>query len=186
VPPRRPRQADANRIAGARFEAMLVHRAHLCGYLPIKQHLTFRYLKGGRVLAMRAELDFSLVGRAGQVAFVDTKSFDASRVPKSALDRNQVARAYRYNLWNVPAGFVVELRRLGRVVFFTGRRVHLLRAGESLGLADGVDLGPAETFALDGVFTGAQALGLQAQLRAEVVDGPPGVVEAAGVGRLAP
>lgn len=135
-----------NRIAGARFEAVFVHRAGVTGHLAIKQHLQHRYLPGGKAQAFKSELDFSLIEKTGRISFLDCKSFGTHKVAKSQLDASQVSRAVLYNQYNVPAGFVVELRPLGKVVFFSGMKVWRLPRGKSLTIDDGAYLGPSASF----------------------------------------
>jgi hypothetical protein len=144
--------ANENRLAGARFEAVFVHRAGVSGYLAIKQHLQHRYLPGGRAQAIKSELDFSLIEKTGRVSYIDCKSFGTHRVAKSQLDKAQISRAALYNQWSVPAGFVVELRPLGKVVFFSGLQFWRLPKGKSLGLEDGKLLGPSATFRFDAIW----------------------------------
>lgn len=139
-------QAQANRLAGARFEKALEHFARMQGMLVVRQPLAFRWRRGGRATAIRAELDYALVTRAGQVTWADAKSWGQPRYPRSALTPHQVARACTYNQHNVPAGFIVEFRCVDAVVFFTGQKAHSLRPGQSLAPHDGLLLGSCQRF----------------------------------------
>ena len=134
-------QAEHNRLAGARFEKTFEHFARLAGLLVVRQPLAFRWRQGGKAVAIRAELDYALVSRQGQVGWFDTKSWGGKAYPRSALTVHQVARAYTYNRYNVPSGFVVEFRALDAVVFFSGRMAQALTKGRSLAPDDGLYLG---------------------------------------------
>lgn len=120
--------------------------------LVARQPLAFRYSRGGRAIALRAELDFALITPQGRVAYVDAKSCSGKSYPRSALTPHQVRRAYVYNQYNVPSGFIVEFRQHDAVVFFCGLRAHALRAGQSLQPADGLHLGHSLRFSLRPVF----------------------------------
>lgn len=142
----------ANRKKGLQFETLLMHRAAASGMLAIKQDLTFRYLAGGKIQPRKSELDFSLLTRCGRVAYVDAKAFGGDSFYKSALDKDQVARARMYNTWNVPAGFVVLLEGLSEVFFFTGADVAFCGERRKMRAEHGVRLGTESGFFLDRIF----------------------------------
>lgn len=139
-------QANKNRIAGKRFEQMFQHRAQLSGLLCVRNEPAFRWMPGGKVRPVKSELDFTLVTRMGQTAFVDTKSFDTERTNRSALSPAQVQRAYRYNLWRLAAGFVIEFVPLGQVYFFSGIQMHCLPSGQPILPSSGILLGASSSF----------------------------------------
>jgi hypothetical protein len=145
-------QPEQNRLCGARFERALEHFARIEGMLVVRQPLAFRYRAGGKAVAMRAELDYALVTPHGQVAYVDTKSWAQKSYPRSALTLHQVARAYTYNRYKVPSGFIVEFRAHDAVVFFSGFVVQALAKGRSLGPDDGLFLGSCRRFSPGALF----------------------------------
>jgi hypothetical protein len=117
-----------------------------------KNELSYRYLRGGKILPIRADLDFRILRRDGRVAYIDTKSFDGLGFTYSQIDRNQLHRALVYQEFNVPAGFVVWLQKMDQVVFYSGRCLYNRGSGSRFTVRDGVLLGPSLTFGLDGVF----------------------------------
>jgi hypothetical protein len=146
-------RSQKNRLSGAHFEAVLVHRAGCCGLWAIKQPLSFRYLPGGKIRPMRSELDFALVRRDGKIAYIDCKSFEGRSFARSTLNRAQVARAAAWNAYNVPAGFVVHLRAADLVVFYSGMQIAKSLRGSGFGADDGLVLGRAVDFVFGSVFS---------------------------------
>ncbi|RYF12620.1 MAG: hypothetical protein EOO40_00820 [Deltaproteobacteria bacterium] len=145
-------QVTANKDKGAHFEAVLQHRAGVTGFLAIRQHLSFRYLRKDKIQPIRAELDFSIVRRDGKIVYVDCKCFDTQRLQRSQLNPFQVKRALKYNHWGVPSGLVVHFTSLGVVVFYTGLQLSKMVLGTSLAPGDGIKLGCPSTFDLEPIF----------------------------------
>lgn len=112
-----------NKEQGAFFERVFEHAAAMQNILAQKQPLAFRYLRGGKVLPIKAELDFSLVSRSGQIAFIDTKAFAGTHFTYSQLNEAQLRRATRYNEWGIASGFVVLFVGSGEVAYFEGLAV---------------------------------------------------------------
>ena len=144
--------ANANKNEGLHFEAVLVHRATLTGIWAHKQALSFRYLRAGKILPLRSELDFALINRQGCVCYCDTKSFVGHSFARSALSATQLARSVRYCSYNVPSGFIVYLRGAGLVSFYPGWLIDRAPKGSSFTAEDGRVLGSLQTFTFDAVF----------------------------------
>lgn len=134
-------QIHKNRIGGDGFEKSFVHRAHLTDHWPIKQPLAYRFLRGGKKQAMRAELDFSLINRDGKIAYVDCKVVSADYFLKTRMQPFQVHRAFQYNLRNVVSGFVVYFPACNAVSFYTGLQLHLVAPKTRFAPDDGIPLG---------------------------------------------
>jgi hypothetical protein len=145
-------QAEANRKKGAYFEHVFQHRAGVTGFLAIRQHLSFRYLRKDKIQPIRAELDFSLIRKDGKICFIDCKSFATPRLLRSQLNPFQVTRAHKYNMWQVPSGLVVLFDKLEQVVFYTGLQLSRMAKGDSLAPEDGILLGSPLTMNLDLIF----------------------------------
>jgi len=141
-----------NKAQGARFEALFAARCGVDGLKALKNPLSFKYLPGGRIQPIRADLDFRVLRRDGRVCYVDTKSFDEEAFTFSQLETHQIQRAMQYDSFKVPAGFVVLLRPLDRVfyypahvIFCHGPRTRFLPShGHPLGLS--LSFGPGLIF----------------------------------------
>jgi len=112
-----------NKNQGAFFEKIFEHMAATQNVLPQKQHLAFRYLRGGKMLPIKTELDFSIVSKTGQVAYIDLKTFAGAHFTFSQLDTTQLKRAVRYNEWGVCSGFVVHFVGTNEVAYFAGQDI---------------------------------------------------------------
>jgi hypothetical protein len=145
-------RSQKNRLSGAHFEAVLVHRAGCCGLWAIKQPHAYRWLPGGKIRPMRCELDFAIVRRDGKVSYADCKNFEGTSFARSALNKAQVARAAAWNAYKVPAGFIVHLRAADAVVFYSGMQIAKSLRGSSFKVGDGLLLGSAQTFGFDPIF----------------------------------
>lgn len=144
--------AKHNRDAGAQFESLLVCRAGACGMKALKNELSFRYLPGGKIRPMRSDLDFRVLRQDGRIAYLDCKNFDAISFTYSQIDKHQLQRALAYEHWHVSAGFVVWLKPLRQVVFYSGQTLWRRGPGKRFRAEDGVALGDSYTFDLTGVF----------------------------------
>lgn len=141
-----------NRIKGAQFESLLICRAGASGMKALRNELSFRYQRGGKIRPIRADLDFRVLRKDGRIAYVDTKSFNALSFTYSQIDHHQLRRALCYQEYNVPAGFVVWLEPLRQVVFYSGRTLWNHGARTRFGPKHGILLGDSYTFSLAGVF----------------------------------
>lgn len=141
-----------NKAEGAFFERILEHMAATQGVLAQKQPLAFRYLRGGKVLPIRTELDFSLINRQGRIAFVDTKLFAGDYFTFSQLDPTQLRRATRYNEWGIPSGFVVRHAGSNEVAYYSGEVVASHGPRTRFAPAMGVRLGTLLHFAVAPIF----------------------------------
>jgi hypothetical protein len=148
----KPHSVDNNRLCGKRFEATVLHRARVSGYLCIKNPLAFQPIGNGKSVAVPAELDFTLCNGRGQVAFVDAKVINRKSIPRSLFKSHQVLRSYKYNCSRVPSGFVVLFQPLGQVYFISGLQMYTARPGESVPAASGVLLGGELDFKLGSIF----------------------------------
>lgn len=147
------KQIASNKHAGAAFERIFLWRASIGGLLAQKNELSFRYAHGGKVVPIRTNLDFTLIDRDGRHAYCDTKSFDKPHLTLSMIDKHQLARALTYAKWNVAAGFVVWLKPLGRVVYFSGALLGQVRPRSRVLHSAGVDLGSYADFSLLPIFS---------------------------------
>lgn len=145
-------RANQNRIKGAQFESLLVCRAGASGMKALKNELSFRYLPGGRIKPIRADLDFRVLKGDGRVAWVDCKSFDAISFTYSQIDKHQLQRALAYQQYMVPAGFVVWLEPLRQVVFYSAQCLWRRGPGARFRAEDGMGLGDSYGFDLSSIF----------------------------------
>jgi len=125
---------------------MFIARAGVDGLKALKNHLSFKYLPGGRIQPIRADLDFRVLRRDGRVAYVDTKSFDAAFFTFSQLEPHQIQRALQYDAYSVPAGFVVYLKPLGQVYYYPAHAVISKGPRSRFAPKDGHLLGAAYAF----------------------------------------
>lgn len=146
------RQTDINRLKGAHFERMLQASAAQSRMLALKNELTFRYLRGGKIRPVRADLDFRVLRPDGRVAYVDCKVRAGDSMLCSGLDRAQVKRAVHYAQWRVPSGFVVFFEGAQVVCFFSGALLMRRALTGRLAPRDGRLLGGPLSFLLHGVF----------------------------------
>lgn len=137
-----------NRDQGLLFESMFKDRAQINGMLAEKNHLTARYLPGGRVKVVKSELDYRLINQSGRIGYFDCKSFIGDSFTYSQIDPDQLDRALKYEYWNIPSGFIVWLRSINKVVWFKGTVIQRKGARASFGPEDGVLLGTIENFDL--------------------------------------
>jgi hypothetical protein len=144
-----------NKEQGAFFERVFEHAATMQGILAQKQPLAFRYLRGGKVLPIKAELDFSLVSRASQMAFVDTKAFAGSHFTYSQLNETQLKRATRYNEWGIASGFVVLFVGSSEVAYFEGQAVAKAGPRTRFEASAGLRLGSLTSLKVSSIFEAA-------------------------------
>lgn len=119
----------------------------------MKNELAFRYLRGGQIKPIRADLDFRILRRDGRVAFVDCKSFTTDRFAYSQISPDQLRRALCYQSYNIPSGFVVWLHSARQARFYSGQTIHRRGPGSSFRPEHGVLLGGLYDFSLGKIFT---------------------------------
>lgn len=141
-----------NKNQGAFFERVFEVQAKRALMLCQKQALAFRYLKGGKILPVRAELDFSLINQAGQVCYVDCKTFAGDKFTFGQLNETQLKRAVRYNAWGIPSGFVVHFLGTGDVYYYMGQEVARLGPRTRFDARNGRKLGVLMRFDLNLIF----------------------------------
>lgn len=146
------KQTAVNKAKGARFEAILQWRAMTLGMKALKNELTFKYLKGGKVQPIHADLDFRILRRDGRVCYVDCKSWQGDRFTWSQLDMQQYARACQYEDFNIPAGFVVHFSGTDAVCFYSATLLKQHGPGSRFTAAQGVLLGQVTDFDLEPIF----------------------------------
>lgn len=136
--------APKNRKRGADFEEIFKRIAGFQHVLVLHNWLTARYTfyKGSTHLqVVKGELDFRMIKRNGDVAYIDCKCYQDVKFNYSMLDEHQINRAVLYNEWNVPSGFVVMFVPVNRLVFFTGQMIAKKGPGNSFGYQEGILLG---------------------------------------------
>lgn len=146
------RRVTKNKHAGSQFEKLFEHRAQLTGLLVLRNELSFRYQGGGKMLPIRADLDYRVCQKNGQVGFFDLKCFDAAYFTYSQITLHQLQRARIYENYNVPAGFVVCFRPLAQVVYYSGGVLTRKGPRSRFTPEDGVLLGSTAYFDLRLVF----------------------------------
>jgi len=149
----RSRQVALNKAQGAQFEKLLVARAGVSGCRALKNELSFRYLAGGRIRPIRADLDYRILRRDGRVAYIDTKCFDAEHFTFSQIDADQLRQSIAYNHYNVPSGFVVWLKAAGIVVYYPGAMLMSQGPKTRFVKSHGYALGAPYTFDVSLIFT---------------------------------
>ena len=142
-----------NQAEGKGFEDIFERQGRSCGLLIIKQPLACRPIGGGKLIPMKSDLDFKVISRLGDVAYIDTKSFTGDYFTYSDLNPKQVERACLYNEWNVPSGFVVWLRGANQVVYYPGHWVRTAGPRSRFAATTGVLLGNIQKFNLELVVT---------------------------------
>lgn len=135
-----------NQRTGGAFEAALSWEAVRAEVLAVRNGQTVRWLPGGRSVAVKSNLDWTLVKKARPTAFCDTKSFQARRFGRSMLDPHQVALAHRYRQFGAIAGFIVHLRELNAVVFYSADVIVGTQLRQGFGIDDGKLLGRLQAF----------------------------------------
>lgn len=133
---------------GKFFESLFVSQSQRCGLLARQNHLTARKLANGKVQILASNLDFTVIGRNGEVAFIDCKSFGGDFFKYSQLDAKQVEQALLFNERYVPSGFVVYFRPVNRICYFSGIEIKERGAGSRFSAKDGMYLGKWDNFDL--------------------------------------
>lgn len=152
------RQAAFNKQTGGHFEKIFEHRGRLCGMLVLRNELSFRYKNGGKMLPIRADLDYRVCKKNGQVGFFDIKTFDADHFTYSQITPHQIQRARIYEAYNVPAGFVVFFKPSAQVVYYSGAALAEKGPRSRFLPEGGLLLGSPLTFDLRPIFVNAKWL----------------------------
>lgn len=137
-----------NKGEGDAFEEVFEIQARLSGLFYEKNHLTAIYIPNKPPLIKKSELDYKLISQRGVIGFFDCKSFLAPFFTYSDINPFQLKRATHYNDWFVPSGFVVWLREVNRVVFYSGHLITQRGPRSRFTYLDGLTLGPFERFNL--------------------------------------
>jgi hypothetical protein len=104
-----------------------------------------------KVVATKSNLDFIVLGdaRMQEVAFLDSKCFSGKRFGRSAIDARQLALAHQYYVRGfVASGFLVLLREIDHVGFYSAELLKSGKARQGFGPEDGVSLGTMREFSL--------------------------------------
>jgi hypothetical protein len=141
-------RAVANKQTGSAFEDLFFKQAQRNGLLVIKNYISAQYTYKGRLQAVPSDLDFKLISQLGQVGYFDAKTYQEDHFVYSQLEEHQLARAVLYNNWSVQSGFVVWLRKVNLVVFFSGHVIARKGPGSRFKFEDGLVLGRWENFDL--------------------------------------
>lgn len=136
----------ANKAKGAHFEAQFVARCGAYGLKALRNELSFRYSKGGKINPVRADLDYRVLRRDGRIAYVDMKVVATEHFTYAQFAKHQMQRALQYAMYNVPSGFVVLFEPTKSVAFFTGDVIYRRGPRTRFTAADGALLGAPYTF----------------------------------------
>ena len=138
-----------NQATGRAFEDALAYEAHRCGVMAVRNGQRVRWLAGGRAVAVRSNLDWTLLCHGRPPAFIDSKSFQGARFGRSLLPAHQVVLALRYLTYGALAGFLVHLRKPDVVAFYSAEKLSTSEARAGYGVDDGLVLGTLSNFSLD-------------------------------------
>ena len=136
-----------NRASGKHFELLFRAQCERLGYLVVKNDLSARHLRGGKVRLLKSQLDFLVITREGRCGLFDCKSFEGSYLTRSQLNDQQVERAYLYNEFNLPAGFIVWHRETNKIVYYKGELIVKIGSKARFDPSNGTPLG--EIFRFD-------------------------------------
>lgn len=134
--------------AGADFEATIRARFSKAGLsiVRIPDGCKKRRGRNGRplLIAQKSPFDF-IAGYGKQICFFDAKNWDSDRLTYSQIVPHQLDDLCvlgRHQL----AGYICNLRKIDKVVFFSHEILSKLRPRNSLSHLDGLDLGSFESF----------------------------------------
>lgn len=136
----RQRGWKAKRL-GSQFEVLFYNacaRDHDMGISQI--------LQGGKQISARVfkrmptEFDFTVTYQ-GVTAFIDTKGFNNDHMIPSYVERHQVNGIVKHIKAGARGGYVVNLRKIDRVIFFPGQKLVECFDGFNLLPEHGIDLG---------------------------------------------
>lgn len=133
---------------GKQFEEVFIKQAASNGLYCKKNPLACRHVWNGRLQLIPGNLDFTLANDKGSVGFFDAKSFDGDRFKFSAINEDQLSLAKTYEDWKIRSGFVIYLRDLDVVSWFTASQILEVGSGNSLTPENGKVLGTIMYFDL--------------------------------------
>lgn len=137
-----------NQRRGKSFETRLVWQAQRTGLWLIDHGVKTRYVRGGKTITVKSDLDFRLYDRTGRSACFDAKTFSNDYFVYSDLTPHQVLRSAEYAQWGVPSGFVVHFQQAQQVVYFPIQIISGRGRRSRFEPEDGRVLGPDNNFAL--------------------------------------
>ena len=138
---------------GRAFEKRVESAAGRDGLLLTRHGTQQRYLRGGRTISVASDLDYRAAATDGKLVFFDAKSFAGDRCSSSFLPSRQRALIASYVSHSLLAGFLVEFRKVGEVVFFGAAAIDGCVPGTSLMTKDGLLLGHSAAFSLLPLFS---------------------------------
>lgn len=142
------------KTSGDEFENLIQSVGAIKKIKVIKIPSGARYVKTKTGLALakaRSPFDFILL-KNGKAAFIDAKSINAERFPKSLITHHQALTLKDCELQGFPSGYLIYFRPLNRVVFFASQTLLTLPAGKSLTTADGLLIGSIYEMDLEKLF----------------------------------
>lgn len=90
-----------------------------------------QFVKPGIYKPLKICFDF-ICSYQGQAAFLDTKSLNASTFPKSLVKGHQVLAMQKFSELGHPCGYVIELKELQKIYFFSIETILDLKQRDSL------------------------------------------------------
>lgn len=126
-----------HKYQGDLFERQIVCAARIRGLTINKNPLAFKYLAHGKMLPIRAELDFTMMTKNGKICFFDCKSFAGHTFGLSKISPAQVRRACMYNHHHIAAGFLIHLRGSDEILFMRGVDLMFLKTNRLASLRQG-------------------------------------------------
>jgi hypothetical protein len=132
--------------AGTTFELLFERQCQLAGLWAESHGIKSKRGWNGRLVELKSDLDYKVMGRGGKICIVDCKTFDDPHFTFSRLAPHQVELAQRYNDWGIPAGFVVWFRPVNLVSFFAGWLIGARGPGARFIPQDGKLLGTWDHF----------------------------------------
>lgn len=135
---------------GAEFESRFETMAALYGFAVTRMPSGCRQV-GKRLVRVKTVLDW-IISKSGQTILIDTKTTTAARFPHAKIESHQALGLSLHEHRDVRSGYVVELRKISRVIFIPASLLMTkLRAGPgSIGIGDPgvIDLGTSTNFDL--------------------------------------
>jgi penicillin-binding protein-related factor A (putative recombinase) len=132
--------------AGTTFEKLFERQCQLAGLWAFSNDIRAKRGWKGKLVELKSNLDYTVMRRGGGVGFFDCKTFDHPHFTFSEIPEHQLELARRYNEFGIPAGFVVWLRPINAVSFFSGWLVASRGPGSRYVPLDGRMLGSWERF----------------------------------------
>jgi len=127
------------KVAGAQWEALFESAAWRFGCKVIKIPSGCRWVGKNKIQPVTTPFDFCLIRKSVSV-YLDTKTTLAGTFIYSDIDQQQVYWLSQCAAGGCKAGYVVEFRKLKRVVFFSVEQLAGLKPRSGLYPDDGVQL----------------------------------------------